>query len=41
MSSCETAFVCFCFAFNSLAAAKLNMETAIEDAEYMAEELER
>lgn len=24
-----------------LAAAKLNMETALEDAEYMAEELER
>lgn len=30
-----------CFACNRLAAAKLNMETAIEDAEYMAEELER
>lgn len=26
---------------NRLAAAKLNMETALEDAEYMAEELER
>lgn len=30
-----------CFACNRLAAAKLNMETALEDAEYMAEELER
>ena len=30
-----------CFARNRLAAAKLNMETALEDAEYMAEELER
>lgn len=29
-------FLCF-----RLAAAKLNMETALEDAEYMAEELER
>jgi len=27
--------------FYRLAAAKLNMETALEDAEYMAEELER
>ena len=30
-----------CLACNRLAAAKLNMETALEDAEYMAEELER
>ena len=29
------------FVCNRLAAAKLNMETALEDAEYMAEELER
>ena len=29
------------FDCNRLAAAKLNMETALEDAEYMAEELER